>query len=171
MEIVVARLLRAHGLAGEVFAALETSDPEVLFTAGRAFRLAGERPVGTEEELVLESARPHGGGWLLRFRGREDRDAAERLRGLEIALPDDELRPLAEDEFYLHELIGLEAWREGGDRIGPVRDVYEAGGRVLLGVEAEGRERLVPFRREIVTRVDREARRVWIDPPAGLLEL
>jgi 16S rRNA processing protein RimM len=171
VRIVVARLLRAHGLAGEVLAGLSTSDPEALFGEGRVFRVEGERPESVPAELVLETARPHKGGLLLRFRGRETREAADELRGLELAVPEDALRPLDADEFFLHQLAGLEAWRAEGGRIGPVIDVYELGGQVLLGIESEGRERLVPFRREIVTRVELEAGRVWIDPPPGLLEL
>jgi 16S rRNA processing protein RimM len=168
--IGVARLLRAHGLGGEVFASPTTSDAETLFVPGRVFQVL-EGGSGEPVELALEAARPHKGGYLLRFRGHVDREAAESLRGLEIGLPEQDLRPLEENEFFLHQLAGLEAWRTGGGRIGPVLDVYELGGQVLLGIEWEGRERLVPFRREMVERVDLEAGRVWIDPPAGLLEL
>lgn len=167
----MARLLRAHGLGGEVLAGLSTGDPAALFRGGRVFRIAGERPERVPAELVLESARPHKGGFLLRFEGREGLEAAEELRGLEITVPEEELRPLETGEFFLHQLAGLEAWQEEGGRIGPVLDVYELGGQVLLGIESAGRERLVPFRREMVTRIDLEAGRVWIDPPPGLLEL
>ena len=167
----MARLLRAHGLDGEIFAGPTTSDGEALFVPGRVFRVAGGGPEGAPTELVLESARPHKGGFLLRFGGFADREGAESLRGLELALPEEELRPLEADEFFLHQLVGLDAWRTGGERIGPVVDVYELGGQVLLGIESEGRERLVPFRREMVERVDLPSGRVWIDPPPGLLEL
>ncbi len=167
----MARLLRAHGLGGEAFASPTTSDAEELFVPGRTFRVTGGAADDGPNELVLASARPHKGGFLLRFEGYADRDGAESLRGLEIGLPEEELRPLEENEFFLHQLAGLEAWREDGGRIGPVLDVYELGGQVLLGIESEGRERLVPFRREMVKRVDLEAGRVWIDPPPGLLEL
>jgi 16S rRNA processing protein RimM len=170
VEIGVARLLRAHGLGGEIFASPTTSDAETLFVPGRVFRVAADGADGPPE-LVLESARPHKGGFLLRFLGYVDREGAESLRGLEILLPEDELRPLGENEFFLHQLVGLEAWRTDGERIGPVLEVYELGGQVLLGIESEGRERLVPFRRELVDRVDLAAGRVWIDPPPGLLEL
>jgi len=171
VEIAVARLVRAHGLGGEILANPTTSDAETIFAPGRVFQVTEGGPEEAPTELVLASARPHKGGFLLRFDGYVDREGAESLRGLEIGLPEEELRPLEEDEFFLHQLVGLEAWRTGGERIGPVLDVYELGGQVLLGIESEGRERLVPFRREMVERVDLEARRVWIDPPPGLLEL
>lgn len=169
--IVVARLRKAHGLEGEILASIDTGDPGLIFVPGREFGLA-EQPTGHPiRSLTLLTARPHRGGYLLRFREIGDRQAVDRVRGLEITVPADALRPLEEDEFFLHELVGLEAWREGGDRIGAVIEVYDLGGQILLGVDVQGQERLVPFRPEMVRNVDRTAGRVWIDPPPGLLEL
>jgi 16S rRNA processing protein RimM len=169
--IVVGRLRRAHGLNGELFASAETGDPELVFAPGRVFEVVGEGRAGGLDALTLTSARPHKGGYLLRFEEIPDRETAERVRGLEIAVEADTLRPLEENEFFLHELVGLEAWRVGAERVGPIREVYELGGQVLLGIEVEGEEKLVPFRRELVSGVDRDERRVWIDPPPGLLDL
>ena len=73
---------------------------------------------------------------------------------------------------YIHEMPGVSV-RVGGEIIGRViRLVEVAGGEGdLLAVDVGGREILVPFRRPIVTRVDREAREIELDPPGGLLEL
>jgi 16S rRNA processing protein RimM len=169
--IVVARLRNAHGLDGEILASIDTGDPDSIFVPGREFELAGSPAGSPIRSLTLETARPHKGGYLLRFREIGDREAADALRGREITLPADALRPLEENEFFLHDLVGLEAWREGGDRIGAVIEVYDLGGQILLGVDVEGQERLVPFRPEMVRSVDHESGRVWIDPPPGLLEL
>ena len=169
--IVVARLRRAHGLEGELFASHDTGDPERVFTPGREFGLTGDAGPGVPGSLTLETARPHKGGYLLRFREIGGRDMAERVRGLELTAPLDALRPLEEDEFFLHELAGLEVWQEGVGQRGVIGEVYELGGQVLLGIEVDGREQLFPFRKELVVRVDRDEGRVWIDPPPGLLDL
>ena len=169
--IVVARLRKAHGLDGEILANIDTGDPDSIFVPGREFGIAGSPAGSGIPILTLETARPHKGGYLLRFREIGDRETVNELRGREITVPADALRPLEENEFFLHDLVGLEAWREGGGRIGAVSEVYELGGRILLGVEVQGHERLVPFRPELVRSVDRESGRVWIDPPPGLLEL
>ena len=170
---MVARLLKAHGLDGELFASHDTGDPERVFTPGRTFGLVGGAGTGAgvPADLTLESARPHRGGYLLRFREIGNRDMAERVRGRELTVPLDALRPLEENEFFLHELVGLEAWQEGAGPVGVIGEVYELGGQVLLGIEIEGREILFPFRREMVARVDPDEGRVWIDPPPGLLDL
>ena len=167
---MVARLLKAHGMDGEILASIDTGDQEFVFVPGREFGFA--EPAGSQiRSLTLETARPHKGGYLLRFREIGDREAVNVLRGREITVPADALRPLEENEFFLHDLVGLEAWREGGDRIGAVNEVYDLGGHIFLGVDVQGQEKLVPFRPEMVRSVDRESGRVWIDPPHGLLEL
>ena len=169
--IVVARLRKAHGLDGEILARIDTGDPDSIFVPGREFEIAGSPAGSPILSLTLETARPHKGGYLLRFREIGDREAADALRGREITVPADALRPLEKNEFFLHDLVGLEAWREGGDRIGAVNEVYDLGGHIFLGVDVQGHEKLVPFRPEVVGSVDRESGRVWIDPPPGLLEL
>ena len=93
--IVVGRLLKAHGLAGEILASIDTGDPELVFTPGREFGFAipaGDPP----RSLTLETARPHKGGYLLRFReiadivGAPESTVKSRmyygLRGLRAAL-------------------------------------------------------------------------------------
>ncbi|MEE9471940.1 MAG: PRC-barrel domain-containing protein, partial [Gemmatimonadota bacterium] len=68
-------------------------------------------------------------------------------------------------------LIGYSVVRMNGEPVGVVSTVYEAGEQMLLGLEADGREFLVPFGSQVVTEVDREARQITIDPPPGLLEV
>ncbi len=60
--------------------------------------------------------------------------------------------------------------RADGEAIGDVRTSYETGAQLLLGVAQGEQEVLIPFGRQLVTEVDREARRIVIDPPPGLLE-
>ena len=169
-EIVVGLIRNAHGLGGEVLVELLTGDPDDVFVAGRALRLVGGKGRGPGS-LTLTAARRHKGGLLLQFREVGDRNAAERLRGRELALPTEELRQLDEDEFFLHDLVGYEVVRTDGEPVGDVATSYETGAQLLLGVTAGEREFLIPFGRQLVTEVDRETRRIVIDPPPGLLEV
>lgn len=176
-EFTVARVKRAHGLAGEVLVHAETDDGDEVFGIERRFAVRPKRgkvpataPPIAREVTLLES-RPHGGGYLLRFREIADRDAAQRLVGAELLLERDELRPLAEDEYFLHELVGLEVVDRERGSIGPVEDVYDASGQPLASVRIDGREQLIPLRREMVDGVDMEARRIDVRLPSGLLDL
>jgi len=167
-EIIIALVRKAHGLDGEVLVELMTGDPDQIFVEDRVFRVPG-RARGPDR-LTLMGARRHKGGLLLRFREIADRIGAELLQGQDLALPASELRALEENEFFLHDLIGYSVVQAHGERVGVVSTVYETGGQMLLGLDADGRELLVPFGSQIVMEVNREARQIVIDPPPGLLE-
>lgn len=169
--IVVGRLRKAHGLDGEILVSPETGDPEMLFVPGRVFGVIGSAVSHGIRKLTLQTARPHKGGYLLRFEEIADRERAETAKGLEITVPEDALRPLEENEFFLHELVGFEVLTEDRERLGEVVEVYELGDQLLLGIEVGGEEKLLPFNRELVGAVDREDRQIRVDPPSGLLEL
>lgn len=170
-ELTVARIGRPHGLAGEFLVRSETDDGPDVFVPGRRFllRFAGQK--FPDETLTLEASRPHKGGFLLKFVGVSDVDGARRLIGGELALAPDELRPLDEGEFFLHELVGLDVVEVGGDRLGTIADVYDAAGQLLAALDIEGRQRLFPVRREIVRKIDMEAGTMEVSLPVGLLEL
>lgn len=170
--LTVARVRRAHGLAGEVLVHAETDDGAEVFRAER--RLAVRPPQGGRipfDALTVVESRPHRGGFLLRFREIADREAATRLSGAELLLEREALRPLEEDEYFLHELVGLEVVDAERGRIGPIVDVYDTAAQVLAAVRVEGRELLFPLRPEMVRSVDMEGRRIEVELPAGLLEL
>ena len=71
---------------------------------------------------------------------------------------------------YVHEIPGTPVV-VGGQVIGAARELIASPSGALLAVEVGGRELLVPFRKPIVKRVDREARVIELDPPPGLLDL
>lgn len=174
---MVARIKRAHGLVGEVLVHAETDDGAEVFGVERRFAVRprpGKVPATAPpvlREVTLMESRPHRGGYLLRFREIGDRDAAQRLVGAELLLEREELRPLAEDEYFLHELVGLEVVDRERGSLGPVEDVYDASGQPLASVRIDGREQLIPLRREMVDGVDMDARRIDVSLPRGLLDL
>ncbi len=149
----------------------ETSDGMETFQPGRRFRV---RAVGRDlahTTLTLETSRPHKGGFLMRFAEVSDLEGARRLLGAELLLGGDELRPLDDGEFFLHDLVGLEIVEPDGCSLGTIADVYDAGGQILAAVVLDGRERLFPIRSETVRRIDMNARKIEVCLPAGLLEL
>lgn len=99
-------------------------------------------------------------------------DAARALAGADIFVPEDELRPLAEDMFYEGQLRGCRVVTVGGAEVGVVEDILSAGGSDLLVVRSrEEKEILIPFSREICREVDVASQRIVVDPPDGLLDL
>lgn len=165
--VLMAKIGGAQGLRGEVRVSTYTADPMALgdygnlVTAdGRIFEILEVR----EGKNVV----------VVRFRGINDRNAAESLNGLELFvdrdnLPDDELD---DDEFYYADLEGLEAVDADGKSYGAVSAVYDFGAGDLLELKGAGRRpALIPFSEAAVLEIDLEAGRILIDPmAAGLID-
>ena len=77
--------------------------------------------------------------------------------------------PVEPDAWYVHQLAGLEVWRDGG-RIGRVVRVDPMPAQDMLIVDVEGTEIMVPFVKAIVPEVDLRAGRLTVTPPPGLFE-
>jgi 16S rRNA processing protein RimM len=106
--------------------------------------------------------RPHNRFLLVELEGVGDRDAAERLRGMEVAVARAELPEPDEGEYYWDDLIGLEVVTASGLSLGRVEGLLETGAHDVLRVVAE-RERLIPFTAPIVLEVDPSAGRIRVD--------
>jgi 16S rRNA processing protein RimM len=167
MRVVVGRIGRPHGIRGEVTVESRTDEPDERFAPGAVLSVDG--PVS---ELVVDGTHWHSGRLLVRFRGVEDRNAAEALRGLllHVDRAEDET-PDDPDEYYDSTLTGCTAVLGDGTVVGELTDVLHLPSQDLLVLRTpDDREVLVPFVEAFVPVVDVVARRVVIDPPHGLLE-
>ncbi|MFZ0832192.1 MAG: ribosome maturation factor RimM [Mycobacterium sp.] len=171
MELVVGRVVKAHGVTGELVVEVRTDDPDRRFAPGSA--LLGRARDGAAREYTVESVRDHGGRLLLRLAGIDDRDTADAMRGVVFVIDSDELPPIDDpDEFYDHQLEGLEVHTVDGRDVGTVSEVlHTAAGELLAVRRDDGSEVLVPFVSAIVISVSLADRLIEIDPPEGLLEL
>lgn len=170
MDLVVGRVVKAHGITGEVVVDVRTDDPDARFAPGTSLR--GRAKGGEEHEYTIESVREHGGRLLVRLDGVADRNAADALRGTLFVVDSQELPPIDDpDEYYDHQLEGLQVRTVAGDAVGTVAEVLHTAAGELLAVRGAEREVLVPFVGAIVTSVSLADRLIEIDPPEGLLEL
>lgn len=137
--------------------------------------------------LRLERVWVEGRGWLrvrradaltpgaaLHLAGVTTREAAEALRGANVYAADADLPPLEEGSYYYHELRGLPVLSAGGEQLGEVSDVVDAGHQDLLVVRHAGGEDFVPLQAPYVTVQPGESGRPGAvhltgDAPAGLL--
>ena len=146
----VGRVVKPHGLRGEVLVKLLTDRHERL-TPGSVLHLPRSR-------LSVVASRPHLGGFLVTFAGVTSREAADELRGAVLSAP-----PIDDPEaLWVHELIGAEVVGIDGAAYGRVVAVEANPASDLLVLENGG---LVPLR--FVT--ERSPHRLVIDPPEGLL--
>lgn len=170
MDLVVGRVVKAHGITGEVVVDVRTDDPETRFAPGTSLRARIKG--GIEKLLVVGASRPHGGRLLVRLEGVVDRDGADALRGTLFLVDSSDLPPIDDpDEFYDHQLEGLRVRTTAGADVGTVAEVLHTAAGELLSVRTGDREVLVPFVGAIVTSVSLADQVIEIDPPDGLLEL
>jgi 16S rRNA processing protein RimM len=171
MDLVVGRVVKAHGITGELVVEVRTDDPDTRFAPGGTLR--GLSRSGAERTYAVQSVREHGGRLLLRLAGVVDRNTAEDLRGTVFVVDTADLPPIEDpDEYYDHQLEGLRVLTTGGVPVGTVAEVLHTAAGELLAVRTEdGREVLVPFVGAIVTSVSMTDQNIVIDPPEGLLEI
>ena len=125
--VTLAAIAGAHGVRGEVRLKLFGEGAETL----RAFSLfdAGGR------KLTLKTIRPSNQGAVASFAEVTDRTAAEALRGTVLTVPRSALPPLAEGEYYHHDLIGLPCVSTDGIAVGHVASVENFGAGDILEIE------------------------------------
>jgi len=111
----------------------------------------------------VSEARSHGKAFVAKFKGCDDRDAAARLNGREIAIRRDQLPPTEAGEYYWSDLQGLEVLTTEGVSLGRVDHLLETGANDVLVVKGE-RERLIPYvTGPIVKHVDLDAGTLQVD--------
>jgi 16S rRNA processing protein RimM len=173
--VTVARIVRTHGLRGEVAAEILTDFPQRLQQL-QSVELWNERR--GSQQVALRGCRfttGRGGQALLHFEGCNSIDDAGKLVGYEVRIPLSERLPLPEASYYASDLIGCEVWeRDGsasGSKLGAVEDVEFPGGTPLLVVKEAAGELLIPLAQDICVSVDIAARRIEVILPEGLREI
>lgn len=163
--VTLGEIVAPFGLHGEVKLLAQTDFPERIAQHSTLYLGPEHRP------FPLKQAHPHSGVILLKFEGIDDMTAAEKLRGLSVTIPEETIAPLATDQYYIHDLIGLQATHVNGAQLGVIADVYSGAAQDLIVVRRPGvADVLVPLVKAIVVAVDLTARTVTIDPPAGLFD-
>lgn len=164
--VLMATIGAAQGLRGEVRVKPFTEDALSLGDYGHLRSMDGR----VFEILEIREAKNVA---VVRFRGVNDRNAAEALNGLELfverdALPDEELD---EDEFYYADLEGLEVYDGAGNHYGAVSGIYDFGAGDLLELKGPGkRPVLIPFSEAAVLEIDIETGRMLVDAIAAGLK-
>jgi 16S rRNA processing protein RimM len=172
IEVVIARIGKPHGIRGEVTLDVRTDEPERRFAPGTTLR--AEAPAGADRRpssLTVARARWHQTTLLVTFEELADRTAAEAARGtvLYATIAHDET-PEDPEEYYDHQLIGLDVVDVDGSPLGTVKALVHGSAQDLLTVRTpDGRDTLVPFVTALVPEVDLAAGRIVVADRPGLV--
>lgn len=165
--VLMATIGAAQGLRGEVRAKTYTTEPTALGDYGNLHAADGR----VFEILDIREMKDMA---VVRFKGVNDRNAAEALRGLDLFIERDNLPSelLEDDEFFYADLEGLEAFDATGKSYGVVTGIFDFGAGDLLELKAPAkRPLLIPFSEAAVLEIDLEEGRILVDPiAAGLID-
>jgi 16S rRNA processing protein RimM len=165
MQLVIGRIGRAHGVRGDLFVEPMTDEPDHRYADGTVLMTSDNTT------LTVATSKWHSGRFVVHFAGVDDRNSAEALRGQTLTIDVDPAElPEDPDEYYDHQLVGLNVALEDGLVIGVIGEVIHLPSQDLLSVKREGdTEVLIPFVMEFVPEIDLDSKTVTITPPPGLL--
>lgn len=164
--VLIGRLRRAHGVKGEV-SVEPISDVAERFDALTYVLVKTDNRI---DEVRVEAVRWKDRLVLLKLEGVEDRSVAEGLAGASIGVRLKDVYPLPQDTYYIFELVGSKVVRESGEEIGTVVDVLRMPANDVLAVKTGDGEVLVPATKNVVRRVESEAKIIVVDDIEGLLD-
>jgi len=157
--LVVGKLRRAHGLAGDILMEVITDFPERMRSGRELF-------IGEEHTPVhLQKSHVHPPFLLLKFREFDTPDEVGKFRNSMVYVRADSLPPLPEGEYYQHQLVGLQVVTEDGQTLGILTEVLETGANdVYIVKAADGKEVLLPAIREVIQSVNLADKTMMVRP-------
>ena len=167
--VALGEIAKAQGRHGEVILNRTSDQPECFSRLSRVFVEGAD---GRPEAVEVESARIHKGRPVVKLAGISSIGDAAALVGKELRIPESELDPLPDGSIYHFDLVGATVEDRQRGVIGVVEKVISTGGTDVLVVRSDDEsELLLPLCGEICRRIDRDARRIEIDAPEGLIGL
>jgi len=167
--VIIGHIAKTRGLQGELLVQCETDFPEHF--AKNPFLLIGKDPHSVSP-YPIDDMLWDGRQLRLWLQGIESREAAEKLSGQQIYLPQDQLEDLAANEFYLFELLNLHVFTRENQEIGVVVHVEEGGLYDFCHVETEsGKIVMIPTLKQFMPVIDPQNQRILVDLPEGFLDL
>lgn len=151
IRLAIGTIGGTHGVEGELKLRLLTDQPDHLPTITRVFL------GNSDEPTQLERVRFHGDLALIKLEGVDSPEQGKALGGLQVRISGEDARPLEPGEYFLFQLIGLQAVDEHGSIVGVVSDLIETGAHDVLVITPPGGDRasqiLLPNHPQFVTRI------------------
>ena len=162
--LAVGKLLHAHGVHGEILMEVYTDFPERL-VPGMTLYLG---PQG--DSLHLLKRRSHNAGLLLTFEGYTTPETIGEFRNQVLYVRADDRPPLAEGEYYHHQLLNLHVTTDAGEPLGTVTEILETGASDVLVIRPElGPEVLIPIVDSFVQEIDLQKGEITVHLIPGML--
>ncbi|MFC1534534.1 ribosome maturation factor RimM [Thermodesulfobacteriota bacterium] len=166
--LLVGKVIRPHGLDGLLRIWSYAQSEESFLNAGTVFLKSDQQELF---EYQVISVKPHKKFFLMRLKGLNSLEDAERYSGAKILINKDFLKRESEDEYFWFELIGLQVYLNSGRHIGTLKDIITTGSNDIYVIREGDAEFLIPAIHEVVEEIDLENKRMIISETEGLFEL
>ncbi|MBL4750903.1 MAG: 16S rRNA processing protein RimM [Amylibacter sp.] len=162
--ICIAAIIGAFGIKGELRVKSFCAEPSDLASYGPLFNEDGD------ESYDLRIVSPIKGGFSCRIKGVQYKDQADALKGIQLYTNRANLPSLPDDEYYHSDLVDLDVYDTGGEKLGYITAVHDHGAGDFLEIAGKGIKNtvLLPFTLDAVPTVDLKAGRIITDPPQGV---
>jgi 16S rRNA processing protein RimM len=161
--LAIGRIVAPRGVRGELRVEIESDDPNRFLALQTVYLGEEHRP------FRVRGARLHQGRALLVLAGIADRNAAEAWRGAYVYVAIEDALPLGENEYYHHQIVGLQAVTEEGEALGRVSEVLITGANDVYVIQGPRGEILLPAFEDVILAIDLPQGRMVVRIPEGLL--
>ena len=162
------KIVSKFSYKGEVLVKLDTDDPEIYENMESVFVSLGSNLV----PFFIEKCVLHKSSLLrIRFEEVNNESDADKVMGTKLYLPLKFLPKLTGNKFYYHEVIGFTMLDSVHGDIGTVQSVNDTTAQALFEVIKNDKQLLIPINDEIITKIDRENKTIFVNTPEGLVDL
>ena len=157
--LLLGEIVRPQGIRGEVKVRHYTDDPERFYDLDVVFLKRGE----SYDEVNVEDARVQGDDVYLKLEGIDDRNEAEKLRGIQLWVDRDNAVELGEDEVFIADILGAKAYDTKGNPVGVLKDVLTPGGVDVFVLKTPKGNLMFPALKEVLLEMNAEEGRLVLD--------
>ncbi|MBR1540559.1 MAG: 16S rRNA processing protein RimM [Clostridia bacterium] len=161
----IGQIVNTRGLRGEVKVNSFSEDPERFEKLNSI--LVKEKNEYKEYEIQKVAYAKN--QVILKLKGIDHIDYAEKLRGLYVYILRSELGDLPEGKYYIADLIGLKVYEDNGKLLGTVDDVFNTKSNSVYVVRTEkGELKYLPGIPDVIKNVDLDNQKITVTLIPGL---
>ncbi|SNR90132.1 16S rRNA processing protein RimM [Anaerovirgula multivorans] len=163
--IKVGKILNTHGIKGEV-KVLSLTDYDERFEELEWIYIEG-----VEKKFYINSIKYRPKNLLISFKDYDDINQVEKFKGKYLLIDESQKRVLAEDTYYISDIIGLEVYTAEEEYLGKVVDILQAGSSEVYVIKnQQGKEVMIPAVKEFIPEISLETGRIIVKPIEGMIE-
>ena len=157
--LLLGEIVRPQGIRGEVKVKHYTDDPERFYDLEEVFLKRQE----AYEPAVVTKARVQGDDVYLVIEGVNDRNEAEKLRGVQLWVDRENAVELGEDEVFIADILGAKAYDTQGNEIGVLKEVLTPGGVDVFVFRTPKGTLMMPALKTVLLELNADEGRIVLD--------